>query len=247
MVFNGTSPSIPDRGTANLTEGTWGLDRGSLRSVEPAAGDRLDVSAWGDRRDWRGIRRGGGVHLVRHQASLRAAGAAAAADIRHSARREAARAAAGSIRLIGGTTFRGRRRRNRNAYSLSPRGWQRSGALTALFSHAVATKVGLRTPTALYATAYGEAAVTRIHRPYQTILGLSRWLGLPIQSPDVLGQEAAFTEAALSSGEEVVLILLRTPPHPGARSGHPHRRWHHHPRRVARRPIRRHLEVCDRP
>jgi hypothetical protein len=95
---------------------------------------------------------------------------------------------------------------NRNAYSLSPRGWQRSGALTVLFSHAVGPKVGLRTPTALYATAYGEAAVTKIHRPYQTILGLSRRLGLPIQSPDVLGQEAAFTEAALTSGAEVVLI-----------------------------------------
>ncbi len=95
---------------------------------------------------------------------------------------------------------------NRNAYSLSPEGWQRSGALTALFSPAVAPKVGLRTPTALYATAYGDAAVTKNHRPYQTILGLSRRLGLSIQSPDPLGQEAAFADAVLSSGAEVVLI-----------------------------------------
>jgi hypothetical protein len=78
---------------------------------------------------------------------------------------------------------------NRNAYSLSPRGWQRSGALTVLFNPAVGSKVGLRTPTALYATAYGDAAVTKIHRPYQTILGLSRRLGLHIQSPDLLGQK----------------------------------------------------------
>jgi hypothetical protein len=95
---------------------------------------------------------------------------------------------------------------NRNAYSLSPRGWQRSGALTVLFSPAVGPKLGLRTPTALYATAYGDAAVTRIHRPYQTILGLSRRLDVPIQSPDLLGQEAGFANAVLSSGAEVVLI-----------------------------------------
>jgi hypothetical protein len=75
-----------------------------------------------------------------------------------------------------------------------------------LFSPAVAPKVGLRTPTALYATAYGDQAVTKIHRPYQTLLGLSRRLGLPIQSPDLLGQEAAFADAVLSSGAEVVLI-----------------------------------------
>jgi hypothetical protein len=95
---------------------------------------------------------------------------------------------------------------NRNPYSLSPKGWQRSGALTALFSPAVAPKVGLRTPTALYATAYGDAAVTKIHRPYQTLLGLSGRLGLPIQSRDLLGQEGAFADAVLSSGAEVVLI-----------------------------------------
>jgi hypothetical protein len=64
----------------------------------------------------------------------------------------------------------------------------------------------VRTPTALYAAAYGDAAVTKIHRPYQTLLGLSRRLGLPIQSPDLLGQEPAFADAVPSSGAEVVLI-----------------------------------------
>jgi hypothetical protein len=95
---------------------------------------------------------------------------------------------------------------NRNAYSLSPRGWQRSGALTELFSPAVGPKVGLRTPAALYAAAYGDAAVTKIHRPYQTILGVSQRLGLPIQSPDLLGQESAFADAVLAGGAEVVLV-----------------------------------------
>jgi hypothetical protein len=93
-----------------------------------------------------------------------------------------------------------------NPNSLSPRGWQRSGALTALFSPDVAPKVGLRTPTALYATAYVDASVTKIHRPYQTLLGLSRRLGLPIQSPDLIGQEAGFADAVLAGGAEVVLI-----------------------------------------
>jgi hypothetical protein len=95
---------------------------------------------------------------------------------------------------------------NRNPSSLSPKGWERAGALTVLFSPAVAPAVGLRTPTALYASAYGDEAVTRMHRPYQTLLGLSRRLGLPIRSPYQLGQEAAFGEAVLSSGTEVALI-----------------------------------------
>ncbi len=95
---------------------------------------------------------------------------------------------------------------NRNEFSLSPKGWERAGALTVLFSPAVAPKMGLRTPTALYATAYGDPAVTKIHRPYQTILGLSRLLGLPIQSPELLGREAAFADAVRSGGAEVVLI-----------------------------------------
>lgn len=78
--------------------------------------------------------------------------------------------------------------------------------MTALFSPDVAPKVGLRTPTALYATAYGDASVTEIHRPYQALLGLSRRLGLPIESPDLIGQEAGFADAVLAGGAQVVLI-----------------------------------------
>jgi hypothetical protein len=72
--------------------------------------------------------------------------------------------------------------------------------LAGLFSHAVGPKVGLRTPTALHATGYKDAAVTRAHRSYETLSGLSQLLDLPIQSPDPLGQDAAFAEAVLSSG-----------------------------------------------
>jgi hypothetical protein len=95
---------------------------------------------------------------------------------------------------------------NRNQNSLSPRGWQRSGALTVVFSSPIASKAGLRTPAALYAMAYGDAAATKTHRPYQTILGLSRRLAIPIQSPDLLGQEGPLVDAVLSSGAEVVLV-----------------------------------------
>ncbi len=95
---------------------------------------------------------------------------------------------------------------NRNASSLSPKGWERAGALTVLFSPVVAPKLGLRSPTSLYAAGYGDAVQTKMHRPYQTLLGLSRRLGLPILSPDLLGQEAAFADAVLSSGTDVALI-----------------------------------------
>jgi hypothetical protein len=96
---------------------------------------------------------------------------------------------------------------NQNVNSLSPKGWQRAGALAVLFSPAAGcSHLGLRTPTALYATSYGDAYQTRIHRPYQTIQGLSQRLGVPIQSPEPLGEEGAFIDAVLSSGADVVLI-----------------------------------------
>ena len=136
---------------------------------------------------------------------------------------------------------------DRNPNSLSPRGWQRSGALTALFSPDVAPKVGLRTPTALYATAYVDASVTQIHRPYQTLLGLSRRLGLPIQSPDLIGRESRLRGRGSGRRRRGGADLLRTSPHTGAGARHPHRRRHRCPRRLARRPLRRHLDLFAEP
>jgi hypothetical protein len=96
---------------------------------------------------------------------------------------------------------------NQNVYSLSPRGWQRSGALAVLFNPAVGcSHLGLRTPTALYATSYGDPGQTQMHRPYQTIEALSQRLGVPIQSPALRGQQGAFVDAVPSSGADVVLI-----------------------------------------
>ena len=96
---------------------------------------------------------------------------------------------------------------NQNAHSLLPRGWQRCGALAALFDPAAgALPAGLRTPTALYSPSYGAAGKTQAHRTYQTIQGLAGRLGLPIQSPVPEGQEPALAQSILASGGQVVLI-----------------------------------------
>ena len=132
---------------------------------------------------------------------------------------------------------------NRNQNSLSPKGWERAGALTALFSPAVAPKMGLRTRRRCMQPPMETRRVTKIHRPYETILGLSERLGMPIQSPELLGQEAAFADAVLSSGAEVVLICYEHRRIPALVAGFSHRRWHRHPQHVAGRPIRRHLDA----
>jgi hypothetical protein len=71
---------------------------------------------------------------------------------------------------------------NESVHSLLPRGWQRSGALAALFDPAVGSlRAGLRTPTALYSPSYGDPKKTQVHRTFQTIQGLGGRLGVSIQ------------------------------------------------------------------
>jgi hypothetical protein len=92
-----------------------------------------------------------------------------------------------------------------DGHSLLPRGWQRSGALTALFSpSAGAPLAGLKVPTALLSPSYGDA--TAAHRTYQTIQGLSGRLGVPIVSGFAEGQEPQLAASVVSSGSGVVLI-----------------------------------------
>ena len=96
---------------------------------------------------------------------------------------------------------------NQNVHSLVPRGWQRCGALAALFDPAAgAPQAGLHTPTALYCPSYGDPAKTQVHRTFQTIQALSGRLGTSIQSPVPEGQEPALAKAILASGDQVVLI-----------------------------------------
>ena len=94
-----------------------------------------------------------------------------------------------------------------NEHSLLPRGWQRSGALAALFHpDSGPVREGLRTPTALVAPWWGHPGKTAAHRSYQTIQGLSEQLGLPITSQFAHGQEQQLADSLVRSHSGVVLI-----------------------------------------
>jgi len=95
----------------------------------------------------------------------------------------------------------------RNEHSLLPRGWQRSGALAALFHPDFGpVRVGLRTPTVLVSPSWGHPGKTAAHRSYQTIQGLSERLGLPITSQFAQGQEQQLVDSLVRSHSGVVLI-----------------------------------------
>jgi hypothetical protein len=158
----------------------WALTEDRFDQLTERLPNRLDVSARGDRHDRRGCRS--------RSTSF--------------GRREAARA--------GGAAVRRRcRRQPEPKFSVAERMatvWSADRAVQS----AGRAKVGLRTPAALYATAYGDAAVTKIHRPYETLLGLSRRLDIPIQWAALLGPERAFADAVLSSGAEVGWSAMNT-------------------------------------
>jgi hypothetical protein len=94
-----------------------------------------------------------------------------------------------------------------NEHSLLPRGWQRSGALAALFHPDFGpVRAGLRTPTVLVAPSWGHPGKTAAHRSYQTIQGLSERLALPISSPFAEGQEQLLADSLVREHSGVVLI-----------------------------------------
>ena len=94
-----------------------------------------------------------------------------------------------------------------NEHSLLPRGWQRSGALAALFHpDSGPVRPGLRTPTTLVAPSWGHPHKTAAHRSYQTIQGLSERLGLPITSPFARGEEQQLADSLVRGYSGVVLI-----------------------------------------
>jgi hypothetical protein len=102
-----------------------------------------------------------------------------------------------------GVDFRG----NQNEHSLLPRGWQRSGALAALFDSTHAPlRAGLRVPRMLISPSYGHAIKTAEHRTHQTIRGLSDRLGVEIRTDFAKGQEPQLATAVLNSGPDAVLI-----------------------------------------
>ena len=96
---------------------------------------------------------------------------------------------------------------SQNEHSLLPRGWQRSGALAALFHPDFGPmRAGLRTPTALVAHSWGHPGKTAAHRSYQTIQGLSERLELPIATQFAQGQEQQLASSLMRSDSGVVLI-----------------------------------------
>ncbi len=102
-----------------------------------------------------------------------------------------------------GVDFQG----NQNLHSLLPRGWQRSGALVALFAPALGPpQAGLQTPATLLSPSYGSQDKTSGHRTYQTIEGLSDRLGIPIVSAYAEGQEPQLAADVVSTYAGVVLI-----------------------------------------
>jgi hypothetical protein len=96
---------------------------------------------------------------------------------------------------------------NQNPHSLLPKGWQRSGALIALFDPASGPlQAALQTPAALLSPSYGNPDKTAGHRTYQTIQGLSDRLALPIVSAYPEGDESQLAAAVVSQYSGVVLI-----------------------------------------
>ena len=143
-----------------------------------------------------------------------------------------------------GVNFEG----SQNEHSLLPRGWQRSGALAALFHPDFGPlRAGLRTPTVLVAPSWGHPGKTAAHRSYQTNQGLSEQLGLPIESEFAQGQEQQLVGSLVRSCPGGRAHLLGAHPHPGDRLQVAGRQPNRHPAHVAGRPVRRHLVVHPRP
>jgi hypothetical protein len=121
-----------------------------------------------------------------------------------------------------------------NEHSLLPRGWQRSGALAALFHPDFGpVRADLRTPTVLVAPSWGHPGKTAAHRSYQTIQGLSEHLGLPITSQFAQGQEQQLADSLVRSRAH----LLGAQAHPGDRVLVAGCRRDRHPAEVAGRPV----------
>ena len=93
----------------------------------------------------------------------------------------------------------------RDPASLTPRGWQRAGALVGLFlprEDQSASKV-VPTPTRLYASEVGPHSHSR--RPLETLQPLSDRLGLPLDEPFLQGELDLLVQAILGSDGHVLV------------------------------------------
>jgi hypothetical protein len=96
---------------------------------------------------------------------------------------------------------------NQNEHSLLPRGWQRSGALAALFDPSRGPlRAGLQVPRALISPSYGDSGKAAHHRTHQTISGISDRLGIAIVTDFAKGHESRLAAALTKIGPGAVLI-----------------------------------------
>ena len=99
---------------------------------------------------------------------------------------------------------------NQNEHSLLPRGWQRSGALAALFDPALGVpQAGLLVPAALLSPPYADKNgndTTTGHRTCQTIQGLADRLNVQIAHDFAEGDEGTLADSVVSTYSGVVLI-----------------------------------------
>jgi hypothetical protein len=94
-----------------------------------------------------------------------------------------------------------------NDHSLLPRGWQRSGALAALFDPTQGPlRAGLQVPRMLISPSYGNSGKTAQHRTHQTIRGVAERLGIAIATDFGKGHEPQLAAALSESGPGAVLI-----------------------------------------
>lgn len=96
---------------------------------------------------------------------------------------------------------------NQDEHSLLPRGWQRSGALAALFDPSRGPlRPGLQVPRMLVSPSYGDRSRTGRHRTHQTISGIAERLGIAIAADFPKGQEPQLAAALAKSGPGAVLV-----------------------------------------
>lgn len=95
---------------------------------------------------------------------------------------------------------------NHDEHSLLPRGWQRSGALAALFDpHQGPLRPGLRVPRKLVSPSYGDKNANTRHRTHQTISVIADRLGIPITADFAKGQEPELAAELTESGGPVLV------------------------------------------
>jgi broad specificity phosphatase PhoE len=102
---------------------------------------------------------------------------------------------------------------NQNEHSLSPRGWQRAGALVPFFRETWARRIEL--PDAIYASKVGSTIVmadghdvSQSLRPQQTVTPLADAIDLSkgLQTPFAVGEEAQLAQTIRANEGGVVLV-----------------------------------------